>query len=289
VRSTNSARRLGLVAGSVAGLLALAGCGGSSTKPTKASLSISEQGKTASFTAPKSIKGGLVELNFQNKGKGPHGVQLVQYTGDHTAQEALKQVASSSAKTPSWLRAQGGTTPVIGGQSDTATLNLPAGNYLAIDSAALGGGPSGGPPATANLKVSSGDTGDLPSTDATVDAATAGKDKYSWDISGLKSGKNEVTFKSGGSDALHLIGAARVTGKAPSLSQVKKDFASNGPPPPYIDPRSSSFSPVLDGGSSQTLSLDLKPGKYVFFCPLTDRDGGKSHDQEGLLKFVTVK
>ncbi len=41
---------------------------------------------------------------------------------------------------------------------------------------------------------------------------------------------------------------------------------------------------------SQTTELDLKkPGQYVFFCPLTDRDGGKPHDQEGLLKIVTVK
>jgi hypothetical protein len=32
-----------------------------------------------------------------------------------------------------------------------------------------------------------------------------------------------------------------------------------------------------------------KPGRYVLFCPLTDREGGKSHDQEGLLTTVEVK
>jgi hypothetical protein len=46
---------------------------------------------------------------------------------------------------------------------------------------------------------------------------------------------------------------------------------------------------VLDSGESQTTSLTLKEGRYVFFCPLTDRDGGKSHDQEGLVKVVTIK
>ena len=40
---------------------------------------------------------------------------------------------------------------------------------------------------------------------------------------------------------------------------------------------------------SQTTTLDLKkPGQYIFFCPLTDRDGGKPHDQEGLLTVETV-
>ncbi len=272
----------------LAGALALVGCGSSSSSASKLSLSISEQGTKASFQAPKTTKGGLVDLSFQNKGKAPHGVQLIQYTGNHTAADVAKQLSKNSSKTPAWLRAQGGTATVAGGQSDTATLNLPAGNYVAFDSAAIGGNP-GGPPASADLKVSSGDTGDLPSTSATVDAAKTGKDKYAWHISGLKSGKNEVTFKSGGKDAIHLIGAVPIKGKAPSLGKVKSDFGSNGPPPPYLDVQNAQFTAVLDGGSSQTLNLDLKPGKYVFFCPLTDRDGGKSHDQEGLLKFVTVK
>ncbi len=58
-------------------------------------MSISEQGKTATFKAPKSFKGGLVELSFKNKGKAPHGVQLVRYTGGHTADDVLKQLGSS--------------------------------------------------------------------------------------------------------------------------------------------------------------------------------------------------
>jgi hypothetical protein len=284
---------LSLVAGAVglliiAGGVALAACGSSGTTASKLSLSISEQGKKASLQAPKSTNGGLVNLSFQNKGKAPHGVQLIRYTGNHTAADVGKQLSSNSDKTPEWLRAQGGTGTIPGGQSDTATLNLPAGNYVAFDAAAIGGSPSG-PPASADIKVTSGDTGDLPSTPATVDGAKTGKDKYAWNISGLKSGRNEITFKSGGSDAIHLIGAVPVKGKAPSLGQVKEDFSSNGPPPPYLDVQNAHFTAVLDGGSSQTLNLDLKPGKYIFFCPLTDRDGGKPHDQEGMLKYVTIK
>jgi hypothetical protein len=254
-------------------------------------MSISEQGQKASFQVPKSAKGGLVDLSFRNKGKAPHGVQFVQYTGDHSAAEALKQVASNSNKVPGWLRAQGGTAAIAGGKSTTASFNLAPGNYVVVDTAAFGGGPGSGPPATAVMKFTSGDTGDLPGTPATVDADRTGKDKYAWKISGLKAGENQITFNSKGSDALHLIAAVPVKGKAPSLAKLKSDFAKsgNGPPPPYLDISKFQSSAIIDGGKSQTLSLNLPAGQYVFFCPLTDRDGGKPHDQEGLLQTVTVK
>jgi hypothetical protein len=279
-----------LAAGAVTGLVALAGCGGSSsTKATNLSLSISEQGKSASFKVPKSAKGGLVDVSFKNNGKAPHGVQFIQYTGNHTYADVQKQLGSNSNKVPSWLKAPGGTPPIPGGKSGSATLTLAAGNYVLLDNAGFGGS-SSGPPATAQMKITSGDTGDLPSTAATVSANHTGKDKYAWDISGLKSGANQITFNSKGNDALHLIGVAPIKGKAPPLAKIRSDFAKagNGPPPPYFagPPQTTA---ILQGGASQTTTLDLKPGSYVFFCPLTDRDGGKSHDQEGLLKVVTVK
>jgi hypothetical protein len=289
LRSSNLACRFAVAACAVTAVAALAACGSSSTKPSKLSLSISEQGKTASFKVPKSAKGGLVDLTFANNGKAPHGVQFIQVTGNHTAADVLKAIGSNSNKTPSWIRGNGGTPAVAGGKTGTATLNLAAGNYVLIDSAALGG-PSSGPPTTAQMKFTSGDTGDLPSTSATVDANHTGKDKYAWAISGLKAGSNEITFNSKGNDALHLIAALPAKGKVPPPNKLRSDFAKfgNGPPPPYVAGAPETTA-VLDGGESQTLTLDLKPGQYIFFCPLTDRDGGKSHDQEGLLKVVTVK
>jgi hypothetical protein len=70
-------------------------------------LSISEQGKAASFKAPKSAKGGLVDVTIKNSGKAPHGVQFVQYTGNHTVADALKQIASQSNKIPPWIKGNG--------------------------------------------------------------------------------------------------------------------------------------------------------------------------------------
>jgi hypothetical protein len=47
---------------------------------------------------------------------------------------------------------------------------------------------------------------------------------------------------------------------------------------------------ALDSGKSLTTQLTLsKPGTYLLFCPLIDRDGGKPHFAEGLLTTITVK
>jgi hypothetical protein len=272
---------------------AIAGCGGgSSSNPTTLSLKIGETGKTASFQAPKTAKGGLVKVELTNQGKAPHGVQFIQYASGHTMAEVLQLLGGQTNVIPPWVKLEGGVGSIPGGQTGTATVNLPQGNYVLVDAAALGGsGPSSGPPATSGMTLSGGSTGDLPSTDAQVSANTAGKDKYKWDISGLKTGTNQVTFNSKGQDAVHTIIAVPIKGQAPPLSQIKKDLASNGPPPAYVDQSGIQSTALLNGGLSQTTTLDLKkPGQYVFFCPLKDRDGkGKSHDQEGLLAVQTVK
>jgi hypothetical protein len=173
---------------------------------------------------------------------------------------------------------------VQGGESAVATLNLEPGDYVITDAATFGG-----KPATAEMKVTDGDEGDLPDTETTVVAAETGEDEYEWELEGLKSGKNQVTFDSEGDEAIHLIIAVPLKGKVPPVSQIKKDLSKEGPPPKYVDFEAAETSAILDGGKSQTTDFNLKSGEYLFFCPLTDRDGGKSHDQEGLLAVETVE
>lgn len=278
------------VAAVLAAAAALSACGSSnskSAKPSSLSVSIAESGKSAKFTAPSSIKGGLVALEVTNKGKRPHGAQLVLLKGGHTAQQALKVIGSDSNKTPAWLRGEGGLGTVAPGQTARATLNLPAGRYVLADA---GGPGSSGPPAYGELTAKGGKTGSLPSTPTTITAANPAKDKYDWKVSGpLKAGANRVTFDSKGKGAIHLIGAFRVKGN-PSKAALLKALKSNGKPPGFVDPSSFTTSAVIDGGKSQVTPVDLqKPGKYVLFCPLSDRDGGKPHFEEGMLKTVTVK
>jgi hypothetical protein len=267
--------------------LAVAGCGGSSaTKPTKLSLSITEVGKAAKFTLPASAKGGLTKVELTNSGKAPHGAQLVLVTGGHTPAEALKVLAANNGKTPNWMRAEGGVGAVPGGQSGTATVNLPKGTYAVVD---VAGGGSGGPPAYGQLTLSGGKRGTIPRQAAHITGQQTGHDKYAWQITGLKSGTNPLEFTSKGKSTIHTIEAFKIKGSAnPSLDAIKKALQSNGSPPSYVDQASRVDTAALDGGKSLTTALTLTPGQYVVFCPLTDRDGGKPHFLEGMLKKVTI-
>jgi hypothetical protein len=272
---------------SIAGIAAIAtGCGSSGNSATPFAVAVSDAGAKATFDVPKSIKGGLVEVKLTNKGKAPHSAQFALVKDGHTVDEALKVIQGNSPKTPDWLRAEGGVGSTLPGQTGTATLNLPAGTYALTE---LGGPGQAGPLASASLEVTSGDDGDLPSTSSTVTAEEKGKDKYAWNISGLKAGNDQITFNAKGKEALHLIAAVRIKdGENPSLAEIKKSFASQKPPS-FADLNTFTQSAVLDGGLSQTTTLALKKGNYVFFCPLADRDGGKPHFLEGLLQKVSVK
>ncbi len=282
---------------SVASVIGVTACGSSSNKSTSntggnagsgashaLSLSISGSGK---YSGPATVAGGTVQLSLHNAASAPHSAQLIRVTPPHTAAEALKIITSNSSKVPNWIRAEGGLGPIAPGSDAKAVVNLRPGKYLVADV----GGPGGsGQPAQMSITVTSGTPGSLPSTPATVAAATAGKDKYKWHISGaLKAGQNTVTFHSKGADALHIIAAARITGN-PSKAQLLKALGSNGPPPKFVDQQSFTSTAVIDGGKSQVTPLNFtKPGRYVLFCPLTDRDGGKPHFAEGLLTTITVK
>ena len=276
--------------------LPLAGCGSksksksASKQPTPGAaaldVSITESGKTAKYSVPSTVKGGVVNLTVTNNGKQPHSAQLVRIEGNHSAQDVLKAVGGNSKKTPAWVRGEGGVGVALPGAPSTATLDLPAGKYLVGDL----GGQTHGPPGYSQFTVAAGKSGTLPSTPTTVTAANPSKDHYKWQLSGnLKSGKNTITFASKGKQAVHLIAAARITGKH-SNAQLVKALSTNGKPPSYIDPKSFTSTAVLDGGKSEVTSFEFqKPGKYVLFCPLADRDGGKEHFKEGLITQVDVK
>jgi plastocyanin len=280
--------------------LALGACGSSKSSSSSSSsasasgassgqtvsLSISESGGKAQYTAPSTAKGGLATVTLKNQGKTPHSVQFVLVRGNHTAAEVVKQLNSSSSKTPSWIRGAGGIGVTAPGQTGTATLSLTAGKYVLTELP----GPRSGPPAATQLTVTSGKAGTLPSTPTTVTAATAGKEHYKWQISGsLKQGLNKVTFNSKGSDAIHLIAGVRVTSN-PSKTAVIKGLEANGKPPAFFDSTSLTETAALDGGKSQVADVTLQqPGTYYLFCPIADRNGGKPHFAKGLLTKVTVK
>jgi hypothetical protein len=267
---------------------AVAGCGGTSagaTRPTNLRLSISEAGNAAKYTIPASGKGGLTQIVLVNSGRAPHSAQLVLVARGHSVADAVKQLAANSGKTPNWLRAEGGVGTTLPGRTGTAIVNLPTGTYAIVDTVGLR---RGGPPAYGQTKLSGGQRGTVPRYAARITGLPTGKAKYAWRITGLKPGTHPLDFVSKGKSAIHLVSLFKIKGNAnPSLGAIKTALQSNASPS-YIDQSSRVVTAALDGGKSMATSLTFTRGRYVFFCPLPNRDGGKPHYLQGMLRKLTI-
>lgn len=266
--------------------LALPACGsddekssGSSgdAKPAAFKVTLGDAAKGKSTVkAPKTVKAGLVEVSAENTGKRPHDAQIIGVDGDQTAQQVSKLINQEGGPIPEWLHGSGGVGTVAPGQTGTATDVLEPGRYFVFDT-------DGG--ASAEFEVTGeGGGGELPSTPATITAK-----EYGFETSGLKAGKNTVTFENAGKELHHVL--ALPFNKGATLADVKKfatsDEESSGPPP--VDFENAAGTTVLDGGKEQVAELELKKGKYAFLCFISDRKGGPPHVAKGMLQEVAIK
>ena len=286
-------RSAGTVALTLTALL-IGACGDddedTSSKPTTMSITTTDAGgKKFKMTAPKSIEGGAVTVNFRNASKVPHEAQIISLGDGHTAQEALKIVEADKVVLPAWFRGEGGVGTTAPGRSGTATVKLPAGTYAVIDTESDDGPPPSAMGAVATFKVTGDNGAEIPETSAKVETKDVRKDEYEFVTSGLKAGTNNLTFDNT-SEEIHHVLAVPMRGTA-TLAQVKKFFATMGeaPGPPPVDFEKASGTAVLDGKRKETTRLELQKGRNVLICFLTDRDGkGKSHTEEGMLQEVDI-
>jgi hypothetical protein len=279
-------RRLSSIGVALAACAAVAGVtahGGHAAAPNVLAITF-QGGKYADV--PDTVPGGAVALSLANQDKTPHSAQIIGFDDAHTAAQAYTEAIKDSKTTPDWIHAKGGLGLTLPKGTAKAEVLLDPGNYLVVDLFQQGNGK----PAYKAFTVTEGAGGALSVKAPTITGAKVGKDRYAWQIAGtLKSTTKSVTFASKGSDALHFLGLFKVKGR-PSKAKILKGLETNGRPPSFIDTTSFYNTAVLDGGLAQITPIALKgPGNYVLFCPLTDRDGGKSHIDEGMFKIVTVR
>src|SRR5437588_3462937 len=159
---------------------ALSACGGSK-KTEKLTVSETQSGpKSFSYTGLRSLSGGTVKITFTNAAKGAqHELQLVRVDAGHTTDE-LKATftkligGNNHVPIPGWLHPAGGVGVLNPGQTATATVKLPKGQYYAADTQSPNGGSSQSQPpfltegALAPFKVTGGSGASLPKTAASV-------------------------------------------------------------------------------------------------------------------------
>lgn len=255
----------------------LAACGGEDEQQSL-TFTITEQDKQRKATGPQSAETGTAEITLKNEARGGNDLQLIRVEGDHSAQEVVDGLgkASSGKPFPDWFFAGGGIGGTKPGESGTVTQVLQPGTYYALSTE--------GRPDTksvATIEVSGDESDDeLPEADATVTAV-----EYSFDSEELPSGEVAIDFENDGAQPHHLI-ASQLIGDS-TAADVERFFKTEKGKPPVR--KEGEATAVVEGGEGQTVTFNLKPGRYAFYCFISDRQGGPPHAFKGMIDEVEVK
>ncbi|HEV2787696.1 MAG TPA: hypothetical protein VGV67_14960 [Solirubrobacteraceae bacterium] len=227
----------------------------------------------ARYRAPRSVRGGLVEIRLRNVGDVPRKAQLWRIDGDHTVKEALRY----GRRLPDWLRTAGGVSLTEPGATSATLQALPAGRYYVASTI-------GEPGKVAEFEVTSPQRApEPPRAPARVEALD-----FSFRVSGLKAGRNSVDFDNTGREPHHAYFTPMRAGS--DLGDVRRFFGSRtstGPPP--VDSEVVRETVIVEGGDRQVTQLDFAPGRYAVICFVRGRRGGPRHIELGMINEVTVR
>jgi hypothetical protein len=250
---------------------ALAACGGSEDEQSL-TFTITEEGKQRKVAGPQSAEAGTAEITLNNEAKGGNDLQLIRVEGDHSAQEVVDGLgeASSGKPFPDWFFAGGGIGGTNPGESGTVTQVLQPGTYYALSTEGHFDAKS-----VATIEVSGEESDDeLPEADATVTAV-----EYGFDTEELPSGAVEIDFENDGAQPHHLL-AAKLIGDSTAMDVERFFKTEEGKPPVRKEGEATA---VVEGGEGQTVTFDLEPGRYAFYCFISDRQGGPPHIFKGMV------
>jgi hypothetical protein len=277
LRSTSSRIRRGAtaLAATIFAVAALAACGDSEEDQALTF----ELDKNGAITGPSSAETGVAEITFENKGDSGGDLQLIRTEGERSADELVKafESAGSGKPFPDWFFGGGGVGTTGAGKSATVTQVLQPGTYYAVNTESRPDAEK-----VAELEV----TGDA--TDETVEGdetVSAGEYVFESDAP-LPAGTNEIVFDNIGAQPHHLL-ASKLIGDA-TAEDVETFFKTEKGKPPLSE-KGTQATAVIEGGEAQLVTLDLEPGRYAFYCFISDRQGGPPHALKGMVDEFEVE
>jgi hypothetical protein len=278
-RTSRAHRGIVVCIAAVIAAVALGACGDEEEEAL--TYTLTGQGKDSKIEGQESAETGLNEIAFRNEGEGEADLQLVRVEGDHSAEEAVEGIdaAVKGKPLPDWFFAGGGVGGTGPGESQTVTQVLAPGTYYAFNTESSQGPPD--PESVPVLEVTGAE-----SSDTTESATTVSAIEYGFEAGEVPSGDVEIDFDNRGAQPHHLI-ASPLIGDA-TAEDVEEFFKTNKGKPP-ISEKGTRATAVLEAGEGQTVTLDLKPGRYAFYCFITDRQGGPPHALKGMVDEFEVK
>ena len=262
-----------------------AGCGGNDSKQgverlapkgtmlNRLSIAVTEP-RPGRFrhVAPKSVRGGLVEIRFKNAAKAPRKAQLWRVGAGRSVTQALRR---KGRRLPPWLAWSGGVGLTQPNRTGTAVQRLSPGSYYVTG---LGNERRG----VASLRVTGrGASAPVPGASGRVTAVD-----YNFQFSGLKAGPAAIEFRNTGREPHHAFFAPMRDGR--TLAEVRNFFAGKLTGPPPVDPEATRETVVLEGRDRQVTRLNLQTGRYAVLCFVRDRAGGPQHTEKGMVSEVKV-
>jgi hypothetical protein len=267
---------------------ALAGCGGDepapapeAPKPQVLSIRAVERGGAPSLEVPKSAAPGLVEITFENAGRGPHSAELIRVEGEQGPSEVVEALgaAQRGEPVPEWFFAGGGVGTTPPGEARTVTQLFEPGTYYTFDTESGVQAPAD--PPTIEVSEESPVEGELPDPPATITASD-----YEFQASGLIPGAGPVTFENAGEQPHHIVGAPLREGA--TIEDVEA-FVEDETGPPPVDFERGFSTAVVEGGDTQVVDLTFEPTDYALLCFVSDREGGPPHAQLGMVSEAPVE
>jgi hypothetical protein len=267
---------LGVAAGCGDEDSAASGGGGDTSEPAALAIEATSA-QPPEFKVPATAPAGAVTITFTNSTKADIDGQLARAEGDHSDEEVLAELNNAKQGKPvaGWFEGAGRVGSTEPGKTDSVTQVLEPGTYYVV------GGDDSPDGALEKFEVKAGEGAELPATDAEITAT-----EYGFTGEGLNAGPNRVELRNDGKEWHHFL-ASEMKPDA-TIEDVRKFLMTEKGELPFASEEGVD-SAVMDGGMSQVVNLDLKPGKYAFFCYIADRKGGPPHVVKGMISEVTVE
>jgi len=265
-------------------LLAAAACACAACAPAQAgngtdATVIDVSAADYSFTAPDTVRGGLVIIRTHNHGAEIHHTQLLRLDSGRT----IADLASLQGEAmPTWVRQVGGPGVAAPGASAAVTLDLAPGRYALI---CFIPSPDGRPHYTKGmLRGLEVLPAAAPATPPASDVVMV-LDDYRFELSGaLRRGPQTIEITNAATQA-HEFVLAKLEPGTSALDFVQWFFSgaqgsSRG--------RWIGGTVGLDRGERNWLTVDLEPGTYALLCFLPDAADGRMHIEHGMAREVVV-